>query len=92
MRARDLELRCLIRPTVARSHPCKYTELQWRTDGTGSELIGVYHDSVSIDVNGRARYVLRDFELVYTGPVELGGELRPLRTSVVTNQRNASSV
>ena len=25
-------------------------ELQWRADGTGSELIGVYHDATGVDV------------------------------------------
>lgn len=53
-------------------------ELQWRADGTGSELIGVYHDRVVVDA-GRAWFTHRDFELVYNGPVALTGRLRPLR-------------
>ncbi len=51
-------------------------ELQWRTDGTGSELIGVYHDDVVIGDDGRAAFSRRDFEMLYRGPVDLSGTLR----------------
>ena len=53
-------------------------ELQWRADGDGSELIGVYHDTVVVDA-GRASFTHRDFELLYNGPVELTGRLRTPR-------------
>ncbi len=51
-------------------------ELQWRADGTGSELIGVYHDTMQVDVDGELRFARRDFELLYRGPVDLRGKLR----------------
>lgn len=54
-------------------------ELQWQSDGTGSELIGVYHDTVVVDGASSARFTHRDFELVYHGPVALDGRLRTLR-------------
>ena len=54
-------------------------ELQWRADGTGSELIGVYHDVIALDDGGCYRFARRDFELVYSGSVDLPGRLRPLR-------------
>lgn len=50
-------------------------ELQWRQDGTGSELIGVYHDEVR-RTDGEWRFARRHFELLYDGPVELPGRLR----------------
>lgn len=56
-------------------------ELQWRTDGTGSELVGVYHDDVVTDPEGRAAFRLRDFEMLYRGPVDLNGALREPRPS-----------
>lgn len=51
-------------------------ELQWRRDGSGSELVGVYHDTILVDDGGRARFSARDFELIYNGPVDLPGRLR----------------
>ncbi len=36
-------------------------ELQWRADGTGSELLGVYHDEVERSAEGW-RFARRDFE------------------------------
>ena len=54
-------------------------ELQWRSDGTASELLGVHHDTVALDAGGRALFTSRDFELFYNGPVTLAGRLRPLR-------------
>jgi hypothetical protein len=54
-------------------------ELQWRADGTGSELIGVYHDEITLDADGRAWFTRRDFELLYNGPVDLSGRLRSPR-------------
>lgn len=56
-------------------------ELQWRADGSGSELIGVYHDELSADGAGEWRFSRRDFELLYDGPVDLRGRLRTPRTS-----------
>jgi uncharacterized protein (TIGR02246 family) len=55
-------------------------ELQWRPDGSGSQLIGVYHD-VIVDDAGRCRFARRDFELLYDGPVDLSGRLRRPRPS-----------
>jgi hypothetical protein len=49
-------------------------ELQWRADGEGSELIGVY-DDVIVDDGGTWRFAVRRFELVYRGPVELPGRV-----------------
>lgn len=55
-------------------------ELQWRADGTGSELIGVYHDTVIVHAE-RASFTHRDFELLYDGPVVLTGRLRAARSA-----------
>ncbi len=54
-------------------------ELQWREDGTASELLGVYHDTVTRTPDGW-RFARRSFELVYDGPVELPGRLRSRRS------------
>lgn len=54
-------------------------ELQWRVDGSGSELIGVYHDDVVLESDGAARFARRDFELLYNGPVALPGRVRAAR-------------
>jgi ketosteroid isomerase-like protein len=51
-------------------------ELQWRTDGTGSELLGVYDDAMVVSADGELRFARRDFELLYRGPVDLPGKLR----------------
>jgi hypothetical protein len=53
-------------------------ELQWRMDGTGSELLGVYHDEVERTAEGW-RFARRDFELIYDGPVAMPGRLRDPR-------------
>jgi len=53
-------------------------ELQWRRDGTGSELLGVYHDEVERS-SGGWRFARRDFELLYDGPVSMPGRLRQPR-------------
>ena len=53
-------------------------ELQWRTDGTGSELLGVYHDELERSAAGW-RFARRDFELIYDGPVAMPGRLRDSR-------------
>ena len=50
--------------------------LQWRPDGTASELIGVYHDEVARTDAGW-RFAHRDFELVYSRPA---GPARPSAT------------
>lgn len=84
---RPTYLRCVqeilnsrVEPIDATRADCTFQvrELQWRSDGTGSELIGVYHDRVVLD-DARASFTHRDFELVYHGPVELTGRLRTLR-------------
>jgi hypothetical protein len=54
-------------------------ELQWRADGQGSELIGVYHDTIKIDSTSHAAFARRDFELLYDGPVALEGRVRASR-------------
>lgn len=53
-------------------------ELQWREDGTASELIGVYHDEALV-IDGFGTFTSRDFELIYNGPVSMPGRLRPPR-------------
>lgn len=50
-------------------------ELQWRPDGSASELIGVYHDRMALTPDGW-RFAHRDFELLYHGPLAMPGELR----------------
>jgi ketosteroid isomerase-like protein len=55
-------------------------ELQWRDDGTVSELIGVYHDVMTRDLDGILRFTQRDFELIYSGPIDGSGKLRAPRT------------
>jgi hypothetical protein len=49
-------------------------ELQWRPDGSASQLIGVYHDDLRA-VDGAWRFARRRFELVYRGSVDLSGRL-----------------
>ena len=49
-------------------------ELQWRPDGTGSQLIGVYHDDLQA-VDGVWCFARRRFELLYRGPIDLSGRL-----------------
>jgi ketosteroid isomerase-like protein len=51
-------------------------ELQWRSDGTGGELLGIYDDVMAVGVDGELRFTRRDFELLYRGPVDLRGKLR----------------
>lgn len=55
-------------------------ELQWREDGTFSELIGVYHDLMARDLDGVLRFTQRDFELIYSGPIDGSGKLRSPRS------------
>lgn len=55
-------------------------ELQWRDDGTVSELIGVYHDVMTRGLDGVLRFAQRDFEVIYSGPVDGSGKLRTPRT------------
>lgn len=55
-------------------------ELQWRDDGTVSELIGVYHDIMARGVDGVLRFTQRDFELIYSGSMDGSGSLRPPRS------------
>jgi uncharacterized protein (TIGR02246 family) len=54
-------------------------ELRWHEDGTASELVGVYHDDMTRGPDGMLRFACRDFELIYSGTVELGGRLRSPR-------------
>jgi hypothetical protein len=54
-------------------------ERQWRPDGTGSEMIGVYHDEIVRAEDARCRFTRRDFELLYDGPVAMPGRLRAAR-------------
>jgi ketosteroid isomerase-like protein len=54
-------------------------ELQWREDGTVSELIGVYHDVMTRGLDGVLRFAQRDFEVIYSGPVDGSGKLRTPR-------------
>jgi hypothetical protein len=49
-------------------------ELQWRPDGTGRQLIGVYHDDLRA-VDGSWCFARRRFELVYRGSLDLSGRL-----------------
>ena len=51
-------------------------ELQWRADGTGSELLGVYDDVMVVGADGELRFARRDFELLYRGPADRRGNLR----------------
>lgn len=55
-------------------------ELQWRDDSV-SQLIGAYHDTMARDDDGVLRFTVRDFELVYSGPLDGSGRLRPPRTA-----------
>ena len=65
-------------------------ELQWRPDGTGSELLGVYHDEVKRSARGW-RFAQRDFELLYDGPVAMPGTLRQPGGDVVCTLRCSSA-
>ena len=56
-------------------------ERQWRGDGTVTELVGVYHDTMSRGSDGSLRFTIRDFELVYSGPIDGSGRLRTPRPS-----------
>ncbi len=51
-------------------------ELQWRADGTGSELLGVYDDLMVVSAEGELRFARRAFELLYRGPFDRRGKLR----------------
>jgi len=55
-------------------------ERQWRVDGSVTELVGVYHDRMRRDTDGRMRFTARDFELIYSGPIDGSGRLRTPRT------------
>lgn len=55
-------------------------ELQWRDDGSTSELIGTYHDVMARDLDGVLRFTQRDFELIYSGPTDGTGRLRTPRS------------
>jgi len=61
-------------------------ELQWRVDGSGSELIGVYHDELTRTTDGW-RFARRDFELLYDGPVTMPGRLREARSTTQAGER-----
>jgi ketosteroid isomerase-like protein len=55
-------------------------ERQWHEDGTVTELIGVYHDVMNRDLDGVLRFTQRDFELIYSGPIDGTGRVRAPRT------------
>lgn len=54
-------------------------ELQWLEDGSVSQLIGVYHDDMIRGIDGVLRFARRDFELLYSGPLDGSGRLRTPR-------------
>lgn len=66
-------------------------ELQWREDGTVSELLGVYHDTMARDDDGVLRFTVRDFELVYSGPLDGSGRLRAPRDNDSSAPRESNS-
>jgi hypothetical protein len=49
-------------------------ELQWRADGSGKQLIGVYHDDVR-RLDGAWSFARRRFELLYRGSLDVSGRL-----------------
>lgn len=49
-------------------------ELQWRTEGEDSQLIGVYDDTFSGPADAPL-FASRRFTLLYRGPVDLSGRL-----------------
>lgn len=55
-------------------------ERQWHEDGAVTELIGVYHDVMARDIDGVLRFTQRDFELIYSGPIDGTGRVRAPRT------------
>jgi hypothetical protein len=57
-----------------RSAHWQVRELQWRPDGSASQLIGVYHDDIKA-VDGAWCFARRRFELVYRGSTDLSGRL-----------------
>jgi hypothetical protein len=63
------------RPTGAdRTAHWQVRELQWRPDGRGSQLIGVYHDDIRA-VEESWCFARRRFELLYRGPLDVSGRL-----------------
>lgn len=54
-------------------------ELQWHDDGSVSQLLGVYHDTMARGEDGVLRFTERDFELLYSGPLDGSGRLRTPR-------------
>jgi len=66
-------------------------ELQWRADGTGGELLGVYDDVMVISADGELRFARRNFELLYRGPVDLRGKLRLPNAEPVAGQPTRDS-
>jgi hypothetical protein len=56
---------------IARWH---IRELQWRNDGEGRQLIGIYTDRLVPD-GGVLRFASRHFEPLYRGGADLGGRL-----------------
>ena len=49
-------------------------ELQWREDGSGQQLIGVYDDTLSGPPDD-PRFASRRFTLLYRGPLDVSGRL-----------------
>ena len=52
-------------------------ELQWRTDGTGSQLLGLYDDDVVRDDDGEWRFRRRAWQSIHRGRADLAGRLYP---------------
>ena len=67
-----------VEPTSASTARARWQvrELQWRTDGTTRELLGVYRDAIALDAEGVARFTSRAFEVLYAGEATLPGRLR----------------
>lgn len=56
-------------------------ECQWFADGTRSELVGVYHDTMSRGEDGVLRFTDRDFELIARTATDGTTRLRSPRRS-----------
>ena len=50
------------------------TETGKGPDGSGLLTLGVYHDRVRRDADGRWRFTERDFHAMYSGPTDMSGE------------------
>ncbi len=57
------------------------TEHQRSADGTGSLILGVYHDEYR-RLGGEWRFARRHFDILYAGPPDLSGQLMPFPEKV----------